>query len=167
MEAQLSDADDLLTALRACAGEAAVRTDEAARALAASDVHITGHPPLAVVRLTTAGKLARAIHAAASRGYAVIARGGGLSCTGGYAPPHERCVTIDTSAPNRIVTVADEDLYVTAQAGVTWKQLYDVLQPRGLRLGNPESAGVAAVQRDGYGLLRHGVGGSAGALWQS
>ena len=164
MEAQLSDADDLLTALRACAGEAAVRTDEAARALAASDVHVTGHLPLAVVRPTTAENLARAIHAATSRGYAVIARGGGLSYTGGYAPPHERCVTIDTSALNRIVTVADEDLYVSAQAGVTWKQLYDVLQSRGLRLpffGTFSGAGATIGGGLSHGALflgsaRHG-----------
>ncbi|MCA3254242.1 MAG: FAD-binding oxidoreductase, partial [Alphaproteobacteria bacterium] len=134
MEAGLSDADAMLAALRQCAGADAVRTDDAALALAASDVHLTGHRPLAVVRPASADALARAVHAATSRGYAVLPRGGGLSYTGGYAPPHDRCITIDTTALDRILTIAEEDLTVTAQAGVTWKALYEALRPRGLRL---------------------------------
>lgn len=76
-----------------------------------------------------------AMVAAASRGgYAVIPRGGGLSYTGGYRPLVEKSVILDTSRLNRILEVNVEDMYITVEAGVTWKQIHDTLTPLGLRL---------------------------------
>jgi FAD/FMN-containing dehydrogenase len=43
-------------------------------------------------------------------------------------------VVLDLQRLNRIVEIARDDMYVTAEAGVTWKQLYDALAPLGLRL---------------------------------
>lgn len=130
----MSSAGDLLAALREAVGDEAVRTDDEAVTLAAGDAYMTGCRPQAVVRPRSAPALAGAVRGATSRGFAVVPRGGGLSYTGGYAMPHDRFVTIDTGGLDRIIEIAEEDLYVTAGAGMTWKQLYDALKPRGLRL---------------------------------
>jgi FAD/FMN-containing dehydrogenase len=124
----------LLKALAQIVGADNVRTDEATLALAASDVHVTGERPLAVLRPTDAKALAGAVAAATSAGYAVLPRGGGLSYTGGYAPPFRRSITIDLSALNRILGIYPEDMVITVQAGVTWKQIDAALKPLGLRL---------------------------------
>jgi len=70
----------------------------------------------------------------AEAGYAIVPRGGGLTYTGGYTPPHERSVVLDTSRLDRIVEVAAEDMFITVEAGVTWKQVHETLAPLGLRL---------------------------------
>ena len=46
----------------------------------------------------------------------------------------ERVVAIDTSGLDRIIKISPEDLYITVEAGVTWKQIYEALTPLGLRL---------------------------------
>lgn len=78
--------------------------------------------------------VAAAILAATSRGYAILPRGGGLSYTAGYTPPTGNAITLDLGGLNRILKIAADDLYVTAQAGVTWKQLHEALAPLALRL---------------------------------
>ncbi|MBV6423655.1 MAG: hypothetical protein NAOJABEB_01456 [Steroidobacteraceae bacterium] len=124
----------LLDALRLAVGDHAVRTDEPALALAASDLYSSGARPLAVVRPVDSRGVAAAVAAATGHGCAVIPRGGGLSYTGGYASPTGQAITIDLGGLNRILAIDGDDLYVTAQAGVTWKQLHEALHPRGLRL---------------------------------
>lgn len=127
-------AADLLAELIDIAGREQVRTDAEALALAANDVHETGQPPLALVRPTSAAMVAGCIRAATARGYAIAPRGGGLSYTAGYVPASEKAVTLDLSGLNRIVSVDPEDMTITVEAGVTWKQIYAVLKPYGLRL---------------------------------
>ena len=126
--------DDLRQAVGAAPGDAAVRTDPAALALAASDLWTTGHPPLAVVRPTTAEAVAAVIRVAGAHGCGVIPRGGGLSYTEGYVPPHERTVSIDLAGLNRILTLAPEDLSITVEAGTSWRQIDAALRPHQLRL---------------------------------
>jgi len=86
------------------------------------------------VRPADSRGVAAAILAATSRGYAILPRGGGLSYTAGYTPPTGNAITLDLGGLNRILTIAADDLYVTAQAGVTWKQLHEALAPLALRL---------------------------------
>lgn len=149
----------LLEALQSAVGAHAVRTDEAALALAASDLYSTGARPFAVVRPADSRGVAAAVLAATSRGYAVVPRGGGLSYTAGYASPTDRAITLDLGGLNRILTIADDDLYVTVQAGVTWKQLYQALQHRGLRLpffGTFSGAGATVGGGLSHGALFFG-----------
>lgn len=129
----MSDHAALLEALREAAGVAAVATEPAALKLGAGDLYETGPEPIAVVRPAAAEAVARSIVAATSRGYAVAPRGGGLSYTGGYACAPDRTILIDLSALDRIESISDSDMVVTVEAGVTWKQLYEALAPRGLR----------------------------------
>lgn len=149
----------LLMVLAEIVGADAVRTDDAARALAANDVHVSGILPLAVVRPADATSLAAAVAAATARGYAVLPRGGGLSYTGGYAPPGLKSITIDLGAMNRILSISAEDMVITVQAGVTWKQIQAALKPLGLRLpfiGTFSGAGATVGGGLGHGALFFG-----------
>lgn len=149
----------LLDALTAAVGADAVRTDDAALDLAASDVHVTGARPAAVVRPRDATGVAAAVSAATALGYAVLPRGGGLSYTGGYAPPSPQAITIDMRGLDRILDIAEEDMTITVQAGVTWKQINDALKPRGLRLpfiGTFSGAGATVGGGLGHGALFFG-----------
>ena len=60
--------------------------------------------------------------------------GGGMSYTGGYLPERARTVVVDLVRLDRIIEISAEDLYITVEAGVTWKRIYEALQPLGLRL---------------------------------
>lgn len=124
----------LLKDLRAALGDTAVLTDPDMLALAASDLWTTGGTPAAVVRPADAAGVSTAIRVAASHGHALIPRGGGLSYTGGYVPPHGRTVCVDLGAMNKVIRIAAEDLTVTAEAGATWRDLDETLRPHGLRL---------------------------------
>lgn len=154
----------MIEALAARLGADAVHTDEEALALAASDLHMTGERPAAMVVPTDAAQVAGAIEAAAALGYAIIPRGGGLSYTGGYASPRAKAITVDMRAMNRILDIAEEDLTISVQTGVTWKQIYDALKPRGLRLpffGTFSGAGATVGGGLSHGALffgsaRHG-----------
>ncbi len=108
--------------------------DEQTRRDHSADVYSAGATCAAVLRPADRASLAEARRLAAEAGYAIIPRGGGLTYTGGYTPPHERSVILDTSRLDRIVEVAAEDMFITVEAGVTWKQIHETLAPLGLRL---------------------------------
>lgn len=103
-------------------------------ALVSSDVYSEGVRAVAVIAPRDKQRCAAIIGVLTAAGHPIVARGGGMSYTGGYLPTREGTVVIDTSRLNRIVEINAEDLYVTCEAGVTWKQLYHALAPLGLRL---------------------------------
>jgi FAD/FMN-containing dehydrogenase len=109
-------------------------SDERERQALSSDVYGSGLTAALVLRPADAGRLAAAIAMLADRGFGIVPRGGGMSYTGGYTPSVQRCVIVDLSRLNRIVAVSAEDLFVTVECGVTWKQLHLHLDALGLRL---------------------------------
>lgn len=144
-------------ALRACLGADGVVLDPVERAACSTDVYSAGATCAAVLRPADRESLASALPIAARAGYALIARGGGLTYTGGYTPPHERTLVVDLARLDRIVEIAADDMYVTVEPGVTWKSLYEALAPLGLRLpcfGTFSGSGATV-----------GGGMSNGALW--
>lgn len=111
-----------------------VLLDQAERRVASGDVYSMGVLAEAVIRPRDALRLAKAVGAASAAGHALVARGGGMSYTGGYLPERAGTVVVDTSALDRIIEISADDLYITVEAGVTWKTIHEVLQPLGLRL---------------------------------
>lgn len=99
-----------------------------------ADVYSRGITACALVRPRTAERCAAALAEFTAAGYHMVVRGGGMSYTGGYVPVRERTVVLDTSALDSIVEINATDMYITVEAGVTWKQIYEALQPLGLRL---------------------------------
>ncbi len=126
--------DRLVETLVGILGKDKVITDLAEREFYSSDVYAAGATCAAAIRPTDSDALAHAVAATAKAGYALIARGGGMSYTGGYAPVREDTIVLDVAGLNRIVEINEDDMYITVEAGVTWKQIYDALRPKGLRL---------------------------------
>jgi len=145
----------LIADLERIVGREHVAADEASRRFVASDFFQTGEMPSCVVVPGTTDQLALVVRAAAKAGHAVIARGGGLSYTGGYVPTRAETVTIDTRRLDRIVDISPADMTVTAEVGVTWEKLFDALKPHGLR---PPSFGPSTGR---YSTLGGGLSNNA------
>ena len=107
--------------------------DSEARVFYAQDVFTRSLAAGAVIRPRTLDQLSRAVAAVTGAGLAVIGRGGGMSYTSGHVPVEADTVIVDTSAMNRVLEINQEDMYVTAQAGCTWAELYASLRETPLR----------------------------------
>ena len=107
--------------------------DDESRIFYSQDVFEKVDPVMAVVRPRTTEQVSKVVAACTSMGAAVIPRGGGMSYTSGYIPVEKDSVMLDMSAMNDIVEINTEDMYVTAESGVTWKQLSEALADTGLR----------------------------------
>ncbi|MER3410754.1 MAG: FAD-binding oxidoreductase [Thermoleophilia bacterium] len=77
--------------------------------------------------------LAAVIERANAAGMAVVARGGGMSYTLGFTPSRPSTVLLDMRRMNRIREINRDDMYVIAEAGCTWEQLYHELGEQGVR----------------------------------
>ncbi len=86
-----------------------------------------------VIRPETTEELAQSVRICTAAGLAVVARGGGLSYTGGFLPTRAGTVIIDMQRLSKIVEINPVDMYVTVECGATWRELYETLKPFGLR----------------------------------
>jgi FAD/FMN-containing dehydrogenase len=124
----------LLDTLRSILAPEELSTDIDVRRYASGDLFSQGALCAAVITPRETARLAAAVAAATARGYAILPRGGGLTHSGGYSANIDASVVVDTSAMNRIVSISEEDMTITVQAGATWQQVNDALAGRGLRL---------------------------------
>ena len=153
------DRSTLLAGLSGLLGESAVLRDADTLQLMSGDLYSSGPLPVAVIRPNDSESLAQAVAFVTRAGLSVVPRGGGLSYTGGYLCESNGSVLVDLSAMNRIEHISAEDMYVVAQAGVTWKQLHEVLTPLGLRLpyfGTFSGAGASIGGGLSHGALFFG-----------
>ncbi|MBB6253100.1 FAD-binding oxidoreductase [Nitrospirillum iridis] len=125
--------DPLVRDLQARLGAEGVLTDPASLAFHGQDVYAAGAPLRAVVRPATRDALAQAMAILAAAGVAIVPRGGGMSYSGGYLAPAAGAVLVDTGRLDRIIEINAHDMYVVAEAGVTWAALDAALAPHGLR----------------------------------
>lgn len=124
---------DLPAILRQILGPDGVSEDIAMRTLYSQDIWSIGETAAFVVRPRSLDELSRTVGAAHERGVSLNPRGAGMSYTNGYTPDRKDVGIVDFSGLNRIVEINTGDMYVTAQTGVTWKQLHDALKPLGVR----------------------------------
>ena len=122
-----------IASLTQALGAGNVATGEQVREFFSEDIWAKGKTADAVISPETTEQLADAVRIAHRSGTALNPRGGGMSYTKGYTPDREGTVQLDLSRMNRILEINAGDMYVTVQAGVTWKQLHDALTPLGLR----------------------------------
>ncbi len=111
-----------------------------------TDVYRRGELPIAVVRPGSVEEAAQVIAHAYANDVAIVPRGGGASYTAGYLPTTAKAILIDAGRLDRIVEINEQDMYVTAEPGVTWAELDAALAARGLRtpIRGPFS-GIAAT----------------------
>ena len=74
-----------------------------------------------VIRPGTVAELAEAVRLCTAADMAVIARGGGLSYTGGFLPVRGGTAIIDMLRLNQIVEINPVDMYVTVECGASWR----------------------------------------------
>jgi len=136
-----------MQSLEAIVGAANVLTDPDSLRFYSTDVYRQADQLACVVaRPGTVDELQAVVRACAAAGHPMVARGGGASYTDGYLPIRANTVCIDTSRLRQI-HINEADMYVTAEAGVTWEALNDALKPKGLRtpFWGPFSGRVATV----------------------
>lgn len=124
----------LTNRLRDILGAEHVTTDPDRIALFSQDVYSRSEHDAAVIAApANTDELSRVMKEVAATGAPVIARGGGMSYTGGYLPAAPGAVMIDTRRMNRILTIDAENMFVTVEAGCSWAALYEALKKKGLR----------------------------------
>ena len=111
------------------------------------DIYGSGVTPTAVIFPSSVEDLQEGVRVTTSHDGVVVPRGGGISYTGGVVPSADRSVVIDTLRMNRVLDVAQRDMYVTVEAGCTWGRLRESLAEQGLRtpFWGPLSGNYATV----------------------
>jgi D-lactate dehydrogenase (cytochrome) len=133
MPDDLTTSASLIDILRQSVGPEGITDDLATRSLFSQDIWSKGETAAFVVRPSSVEDLSRAAAACHRHRIALNPRGAGMSYTNGYTPDRAGVGIIDFSRLDRIIEINTRDMYVTAEAGVTWKQLHDALAPHGVR----------------------------------
>ncbi|MGI9236497.1 MAG: FAD-binding oxidoreductase [Woeseiaceae bacterium] len=123
-------ADKLVTLL----GNSSVIIDVGELAFLSSDVYSAGVTAAIAIRPADRALIPDAIRHIGDGGFAIVPRGGGMSYTSGYTPIRADSVIVDLGGLDRIVSIDRNDMIITVEAGVTWQQIFDALNPLGLRL---------------------------------
>jgi len=129
-----TDRDMLAANLEGILGAGAVITDADELAFYSADVYSAGITAALAIVPAQRDLLGAAVKCITAAGYAVIPRGGGMSYTSGYTPVTPESVIVDLRRLDQILDINADDMTVTVEAGVTWQQAYEALQPLGLRL---------------------------------
>ncbi|MEO1135934.1 MAG: FAD-binding oxidoreductase, partial [Pseudomonadota bacterium] len=120
--------------LKQIVGADHVTTDPDRVAFFSQDVYSRAdYPASLIVAPDNAQELVGVMLAAAENDTPVIARGGGMSYTGGYLPAAPGAVMIDTQRMNRVLTIDENNMFVTVETGCTWAALFEALSQKGLR----------------------------------
>lgn len=123
----------LVEKLRTTLGADNVTTDALECEYYSQDVYSANYSAAAVVSPGNREELAAVVRESTEAGVAVIARGGGMSYTGGFVPAEENSVVVDMSRMNRVLEVNQEDMYITVEGGTTWAAMNAALGGTGLR----------------------------------
>jgi len=131
MNKSLTDAD--MKSLKQALGSENLSTDNAARYLFSQDIWSKGETADFVISPENTQQLSEAVKIAARGQVRLNPRGGGMSYTKGYTPSKDKTGILDFSRMDKILEINTDDMYVTLQAGCTWKTLYEALKPLGVR----------------------------------
>jgi glycolate oxidase len=122
-----------LQPLNSIVGAENVLADDESRLFYSTDVYRQADKlAAAVVRPGSVEELQAVVRHCASTGSPIVTRGGGASYTDGYLAIRDNTICVDTNRLNRI-SIHEDDMYVTAEAGVTWAELNVALKEQGLR----------------------------------
>ncbi|TFG56781.1 MAG: FAD-binding oxidoreductase [Methanomassiliicoccus sp.] len=120
--------------------------------------------PDVVVRPHTTEDVVKIVKIAAEEKIPITPRGASTWGLGGSIPVFGGILIDSSGGMNKIIKIDVENLYVVAQAGCTWKQVYDACLEKGLLLGGyPSSfpsatlAGWVSVNGVGVGSYKYGT----------
>ncbi len=140
-----TDIDALSLELRTLVGSDHVQQGALAREYFSRDIFWWPNAPLSAVVVAPGqiAEVAAVVRRATAAGMAVVARGGGMSYSGGYVPSEANSITLDLRRLNQIREINIVDQYVTVEAGTPWIALTDALQGTGLRpMFKPPYSGI-------------------------
>ena len=165
MQSSTSVEESPLRGLVECLGAGAVLLDAGSRELYGQDISGDSHPVLAVVRPATTDDVVSTVNFAREQDLVIAPRGGGMSYSSGYVCPNARTLCLDMGRMGDVVEVNAKDMYVTVQAGCTWRRLHEALAPLGLRTpfwgtlsGRQATVGGGLSQNSLFwGSARHGT----------
>lgn len=123
--------DFLADAARILGSANVIRTERECRLYSTDFSEVELATAAAIVRPHSTGDVVALVKAANRHRVPLAPRGGGMSYTLGYVPARPGTVLLDMTAMNRILEINVEDLRVTVEPGVTWKQLHEALRPTG------------------------------------
>ena len=126
--------ENIISELATVIGSDALITDPFEREYFSMDVFDIDQVADFVFQPRSKNEISIALKILSETDYQIIPRGGGMSYTGGYTPSTKRSVIVDTSLLNQILEINSEDMYITVEAGCTWKSIYQALKPMGMRL---------------------------------
>ncbi len=92
------------------------------------------HEPVGVVRILSEDDAVKLIKMAREHGFAVIPRAKGSSGYGGVLSLQKNCIVADVNYLNRVKKIDKENLTVTVEPGIVWKELDEALKEQGLTL---------------------------------
>jgi glycolate oxidase len=122
--------------------------------------------PDVVVRPRSTEDVQKIVRIAADEGVPITPRGSSTWGLGGSIPAFGGILIDMSGGMNKILKIDKENLYVTAEAGATWKQVYEACLSRGLLLGSyPSSfpsatlAGWISTGGIGIGTYKYGSAG--------
>tara|TARA_Y100000590_G_C15706277_1_gene1008750 strand:- start:994 stop:2547 length:1554 start_codon:yes stop_codon:yes gene_type:complete len=115
-------------------GKENILNDEKSLRIFSRDI-IEWNAPLAsiVIKPANTYEVSKSVEIAFKQKAFIAPRGGGLSYTKGYVPNNKNTVMIDLRRLNKIIDLNLDDMYVTVEAGCTWKTLTDKLKPYNMR----------------------------------
>ncbi|HRU11747.1 MAG TPA: FAD-binding oxidoreductase [Methanomassiliicoccales archaeon] len=122
--------------------------------------------PDVVVRPHTTEDVVKIVKIAAEDKVPITPRGASTWGLGGSTPVFGGILIDMSGGMNKILEINKENLYVKAQAGCTWKEVYDACMEQGLLLGGYPSSfpsatlgGWISVNGVGVGSMKYGTSG--------
>ncbi len=127
------------------------------------DIVLQGVPEI-VIRPKDAQEISEILKVANEENIPVIPRGGGAGEFGGAKPIGDCGIVLDTKRMNNVLDLDEDNLIVTAEAGISWGKLNEWLAKFGYYTGcmGPGSGMAASI---GGGVSHHSVGGGGGAKY--
>jgi len=100
--------------------------------------------PVCVVKPNTTEQVAAIVRLADKYGVTITPRGGGSSGLGGAVPVKDG-VVVDLTSMKQVLELNESKKIITVQPGISWKELIDFLDKKGLQPGTYPSSAYSAT----------------------
>ncbi|KAI6038526.1 hypothetical protein EDC04DRAFT_2868331 [Pisolithus marmoratus] len=104
-----------------------------------------GLPHTVVVHVQSTEDVVKVVNISRKHLVPIVPYSGGTSLEGNLSAPRSGSICVDLSAMNKILTINESDADAVCQAGVTWNDLNETLQEKGIPLFFPLDPGRDAT----------------------